>query len=171
MKKLAKRIIIAIISILFIAPFFYFTLNYIGFCFKECKFLSDKEKIDNAVKVALAEMYTKYENGTYYPDPKYNIEYLKPKENGNMYLISDEDVINFKADNTDCCSLSKSYYKKKTDDYFRISFSSKKSGLASDLVTVKFKYKDIDGEEKVGTRLIPISNCGEKKLSVIEATN
>jgi hypothetical protein len=167
MKKLLKKIIITVMLMPFILIFLYFTLNYLGFCFKKCKFLSDEEKIDGAIKSVLGKMYVRAKDGNYYPDPEINVPYLKPKKNA-AYIIFDEDVSNFKLDNPNCCSLSKFYYKKNGEVY-KISSSARKLGMTSDFVTVKFKYKDINGEEKEDSVLVPISNCGRHELSINES--
>jgi hypothetical protein len=174
MKKIFKRVIISIALSPLILIFFYFTLNYIGFCFKECRFLSDEEKIDAGIKIAIERMYTDYEmaNETYHLDPQYNIEYLKPKKNSTDTLISDEDIYRFKSENPNCCSLSKFYHDKNIEDYYpKISFWNRVFGWASDFVTVRFKYKDINGVEREGAKSVPITNCAEDRLSMLEATN
>jgi hypothetical protein len=169
MNKIVKRFIITVALSPLIIVFLYFGLNYIGFCFEQCRFLSDEEKIDGAIGVVLARMYTiRDENGTYYPDPEYNIEYLKPKKNGK-YIIFSEDINNFKTENPNCCTFSKALYREKKDYYFYISLRSRIFGLASDFVTVKFKYRDLNGEEKIDSDMVAISNCGEYKLSINEA--
>jgi hypothetical protein len=174
MKKIFKRIIITIILSPFIALFLYFGLNYIGFCFEQCKFLSDEEKIDKAIKLTLYYVYRSIHydvDNTLIPNPQLDIPYLKPEKDtdrDNMYIVTDKEVEDFKANNPNCCSLSKRYYKK-NGEYFEISFWNRAFGWASDFVIVNFKYKDINGEEKMREMLFPITNCGEMRLSFNEA--
>jgi hypothetical protein len=154
----------------FILIFLYFTLNYLGFCFEKCKFLSDEEKINVAIKVVMGDRHSiKREDGADYIVPAYNMPYLKTEENskGIYYSRDEEDMKNFKLENPNCCSLSKYLYTTEVrGNRNDISFRTRIRGLVSDIITVKFKYKDINGEEKEGSRLIPISNCGKYGLSL-----
>ncbi|MDR2790395.1 MAG: hypothetical protein LBB59_05415 [Campylobacteraceae bacterium] len=169
MKKLLKKIILIIGLSPFIAIFLYFGLNYAGFCFEQCRFLSDEEKIDAAIRTILGTSHNvKDENGSYHTAPAYNMPYLKIDKYGRSYSGVDENIDNFKAENPNCCSLSKFYYKKDGSIY-KISFFARAFGMTSDFVTVKFKYKNINGEEEVGVGLVPISNCGRYELSVNES--
>jgi hypothetical protein len=166
MNKIVKRFIIITILLIVLLPliliYFYFSLNNNGFCFEQQRFLSDEEKIDGAIRVVLAGMYKRDEKGNYYPNPEYNVGYLKPKKNGK-YIIFSEDINNFKTENPNCCTLSDTYRD------FRIHPDAKRFGLTSVFVTVKFKYKDINGEEKIDSATVPISNCGSYRLSINES--
>jgi hypothetical protein len=147
-----------VIVFLFLCLFSFFVisrvaLNYSGYCYKEGRYFSDKEKIDLAVMyivntyppvVDIYERSSK-EDSVGRSSPKNSIKY--------------SSVEQFYRDNKDCCSVSKTG-KKGTD----VPLTHKLIGSVDKYVKIKYKVRYKDSNDNVievfETPFVAVSNCG-----------
>lgn len=154
------------------------TLNYSGYCFKENRYLTDEERIQSAIKNALAS----YPKITYTYDvlPKRGYEVLQDKSRccgqGDMsrydksqgavaivpeQLILYRDIDEFFVINPDCCSFTRSgLYGEEWDS----SLWLKITGYSAGFTNVKFRvrYHDATGivQTKFSAESFNLNNCG-----------
>ena len=130
-------------------------LNYIGFCFKERRFLSDEEKISIAISTTLS-IY-----------PPVVLEY--GEKDGRVFCtggykpanpIYYKNVDEFLLENPDCCRVTE----KMERSGYPIRLQLRLLGSANTFVEVKYKAKYIDANgierSQITERYFAISNCG-----------
>ncbi len=138
-------------------------LNYSGFCFKQFRFLSDKEKI----KIAVTDILTGYPKRGYVHDqlntkngvPQWNTINAWP-ENAIPYRNIDE----FFEVNSSCCQVTTNYISIGGDGD-TVGCLNRLTGFKSSVIGIRYllQYRENDGT--VQSKLIEIfpgiSNCGE----------
>lgn len=162
-KPLVERIIWVVVSLLFISG-----LNYLGFCWREFRFLSDQEKIDKAIF-----SYIQGWNGS--------VEHINKNQTGMMKfmpVMKISSVDEFKKIYPGCCRLYKRYnsFSGKTSETMAMDNDSSGMGqqvsLFSKLTGCTFGYVEIEWrvphlKDGVITSGVPaangarVSNCGE----------
>lgn len=154
-RKLLLKLILTIGVFFCIVLIGYMSLNYVGFCFKERRFLSDEEKIAIGVRDVLAA----------YPP----VIDLYEERNGEVVEVGRsqpdrpihyKDVDSFFAENPDCCKVTRIMER----SGYTVRLEHRLLGSANTFVEVKYKVKYMDahgvGRSSLETDYIAISNCG-----------
>ncbi|WP_161814422.1 hypothetical protein [Steroidobacter agaridevorans] len=131
-------------------------LNYSGFCLEQRRWLTDREKIEIAIKRILASYPPTLIEVVTYPDGRKADRYFQP-ENPVPYRSVDE----FLQVNPECCEVTQREHPKISGS---ISLGSRLFGITSANVRVRYQVRYLDASGRMITRImepyIAISNCG-----------
>lgn len=131
-------------------------LNYSGFCLEQRRYLTDREKIEIAIKRILRSYPTTLTEGVTYPDGRKATRWFRP-ERPVPYRSVDE----FLQVNPECCEVTQREHPKIGGS---ISLGNRLFGITSANVRVRYqvRYLDANGRMIMQTLepYIAISNCG-----------
>lgn len=156
-KKLLRRLVFATGVVFVTLVIGKMSLNYIGFCFKEHRFLSDEEKISIAIPYVLGSYPP---NLLEYGERLGRVVVIGGHTPAHPIYYKDRDA--FLAENPDCCKLTQKMERTKSE--FPIQLEHRLLGNSNTFVEVTYKLKYIDetGVERsqITTEYVAISNCG-----------
>lgn len=153
-KNLLRVSVIGVVVIICAVAAGYLALNYMGFCYKERRFLSEEEMVSIAVKYILATYPPVVELHEGKGGAVINIGRGAPERS-----IAYKGISDFMAENQNCCE--------KTTigrEGYAISLEYRLLGSANAFVKVKYMvmYVDVSGvrQSSERTEYVAISNCG-----------
>jgi hypothetical protein len=154
--KIIYRICIFIAVVLVVAPISIITMNYLGFCFKKGRFLSNEEKI----RIAMQYIISSYPPSIARYEEKDGVK-VRIGQHVPDQPINYKDLNSFLAENHDCCRLTRVATEM---EGYSIRLEHRLIGSANTFVELKYKVKYIDlygiERSRMQTSYVAISNCG-----------